>query len=196
MYQYSLQYYQALFNLCLKNSEPCARTRLVDWRSLNIRRKIATRTFAGACLRRTRRCIPLIRVQHPAARGQDPRKGVGAVRAGSWDLDRGNQPTNPLPEKIPRRPGNGVKMLCGGFHLRRSNGEEVVFPVARHARSRHWLIPTPGAGIVDRSTRSRSNPKPEKIGGAGRCVRRNSIWKMRRGGGHSEPLCRRHALHK
>ena len=23
MYQYSLQYYQALFNLCLKNSEPC-----------------------------------------------------------------------------------------------------------------------------------------------------------------------------
>ena len=90
MYQYSLQYYQALFNLCLKNSEPCED----QARRLEIIIKYSTENcYANICRGLFEKgqdpVFRFIGLQHPAARGQDPREGVGAVCPGPGL--RGNQ---------------------------------------------------------------------------------------------------------
>ena len=102
MYQYSLQYYQALFNLCLKNSEPCED----QAKRLEIIIKYSTENcYANICrgLFEKDKTLYSALLVFNILRHADkiPSSEWGLFVRGPGIVDRDAQPTNPRPEKIP-----------------------------------------------------------------------------------------------
>ena len=100
--RYSLQYYQALFNLCLKNSEPCED----QARRLEIIIKYSTENcYANICrgLFEKDKTLYSALLVFNILRHADkiPAKEWGLFVRGPGIVDRDSQPTNPKPEKIP-----------------------------------------------------------------------------------------------
>ena len=133
MYQYSLQYYQALFNLCLKNSEPCED----QAKRLEIIIRYSTENcYANICrgLFEKDKTLYSALLVFNILRHADkiPAKEWGLFVRGPGIVDRDTQPTNPKPEKIPEASWD---LLCAAeFNLEEVSGEEV--------------IPSPYAGVT------------------------------------------------
>ena len=121
MYQYSLQYYQALFNLCLKNSEPCED----QAKRLEIIIKYSTENcYANICrgLFEKDKTLYSALLVFNILRHADkiPSKEWGLFVRGPGIVDRDTQPTNPKPEKIPEASWD---LLCAAeFNLEEVNG--------------------------------------------------------------------------
>ena len=135
-HRYSLQYYQALFNLCLKNSEPCED----QAKRLEIIIKYSTENcYANICrgLFEKDKTLYSALLVFNILRHADkiPAKEWGLFVRGPGIVDRDAQPTNPKPEKIPEASWD---LLCAAeFNL-----EEVVGASAASflCRSRHRRV--------------------------------------------------------
>ena len=138
MYQYSLQYYQDLFNLCLKNSEPCED----QAKRLEIIIRYSTENcYANICrgLFEKDKTLYSALLVFNILRHADkiPAKEWGLFVRGPGIVDRDTQPTNPKPEKIPEASWD---LLCAAeFNLEEVVGEEVCAPRPRVSPfARRW----------------------------------------------------------
>jgi hypothetical protein len=172
MYQYSLQYYQALFNLCLKNSEPCED----QARRLEIIIKYSTENcYANIC----RGLFEKDKTLYSALLVFNILRHADKIPSSEWGL-------------FVRGPGLSGNQMSGAPRRRRD-----VLSVAASARWRggsrrsHWLIPHRSRHRRPRLAADEPETREDPGGVLGFTVC-GGVQPRRcdRGGGHSKPLCR------